>query len=60
MGLAPVNVEMWSSTIGPGNIFRASRIAIDVKEKPAGLMTMPAPSSIASWIQSMIWPSLFD
>ena len=51
---------MWSSTIGPENIFSASRIAIDVNEKPAGLMTMPAPSSIASWIQSMIWPSAFD
>ena len=46
--------------IGPGNIFSASRIATEVKLRPAGLMMMPAPSSIASWIQPTISPSQFD
>jgi hypothetical protein len=35
-------------------------IAIDVKVKAAGLMMMPAPSSIASWIHSISSYSRFD
>jgi hypothetical protein len=31
--------------IGPGNIFSASRMAIEVKVKAAGLMTMPGSNS---------------
>ena len=35
-------------------VFSASRIATEVWVKAAGLMTMPAAVSRASWIQSMI------
>jgi len=35
-------------------------MASDVKVNAAGLMTMPAALSIASWIQPMISASLFD
>jgi hypothetical protein len=35
-------------------------IATEVKVKPAGLMTIAAPLSIASWIQSMSSCSAFD
>ena len=45
--------------MGAEDIFNASRIAIDVNENAAVLITMPAPASIASWIQSMIFASLF-
>ena len=40
--------EIWSSMIGPANILSASRIAIEVKVKAAGLMMIPLPLSIAS------------
>ncbi len=35
--------------IGPENIFRASSMATDVKENAAGLMIIPAPSSLCNW-----------
>jgi hypothetical protein len=36
-------LEMCSSIIGPGNIFNASMMAIDVKVKAAGLMMIALP-----------------
>jgi len=51
---------MWSSITGPGNILSASRIGIERNVSPAGLMTTPAPRSIASWIQSTSSCSAFD
>ena len=51
---------MWTSTIGQRKTLRASRIAIEVKLWPAGLMTMPDAAPIASWIQSIRTASLFD
>jgi hypothetical protein len=43
---------MWSNPreIQKRHILRASSTAIEVKLKAAGLMMMPAPKSIASWI----------
>jgi len=53
--------EMWSSMIGPRNIFSASRIAIEVKVNAAGLTMMPrAGASIASCTHSTISYSRFD
>ena len=43
---------MCTSTIGQRKTLSASRIGIDVKLWPAGLITMPEAAWIASWIQS--------
>ena len=43
---------MCTSTIGQRNTLSASRIGIEVKLWPAGLITMPEAARIASWIQS--------
>jgi hypothetical protein len=52
--------EMCTSTIGQRNTLSASRIGIEVKLWPAGLITMPEAPWMASWIQSTSVASLLD
>ena len=51
---------MCTSTIGQRNTLSASRIGIEVKLWPAGLITMPEAARMASWIQSTSVASLLD